>query len=62
MIGFSVVGQCLFYRQNRQIAGILFGKDMIAALDPDEVAEHITKFTLAGLGLGEPYRDPGGQP
>jgi len=60
MIGFSVVGQCLFYRQNRQIAGILFGKETIAALDPDEVAEHITKLTLAGLGLGEPYRDSGG--
>ena len=27
---------------------------------PEEVAEHITKLTLAGLGLGEPYRDPGG--
>jgi AcrR family transcriptional regulator len=62
MIGFSVVGQCLFYRQNRQIAGILFGKEAVAALDPDEVAEHIAKLTLAGLGHGEPYRDPGGAP
>ena len=62
MIAFSIVGQCLFYRQNRHVAGLLFGKDTVAALDPDEVADHITTFTLAGLGLGEPYRDPGGAP
>lgn len=62
MIGFSIVGQCLFYRQNRHVAGLLFGKDTIAALDPDEVADHIAAFTLAALGHGAPLRDPGGEP
>lgn len=59
MIGFSVVGQCLFYRQNRRVSELLFGPDAVAALDADAVADHITRLTLAGLGLAEPYRDPG---
>lgn len=63
MIGFSVVGQCLFYRQNRRVSELLFGADAVNALDADAVADHITRLTLAGLGLAEPYRDlPGGEP
>lgn len=59
MIGFSVVGQCLYYRQNRHVSELLFGAEHVAALDADAVADHITRFTLAALGHGEPYRDPG---
>lgn len=61
MIGFSVVGQLLFYRQNRQIAELLFGKEAVAAIDADALTEHVTRFTLAALGHGEPYRDPEGR-
>ena len=52
LTGFSVIGQCLFYRQNRPVAELIFGKDTIAALDLDAVAGHITRFTLAALGYG----------
>lgn len=55
MIGFSVVGQCLYYRQNRHVSELLFGAEHVAALDADAVADHITRFTLAALGHGEPY-------
>lgn len=57
MIGFSVVGQCLYYRQNRHISEMLFGKKAVAAIDAEAVADHVTRFTLAALGHGEPYRD-----
>ncbi len=57
MIGFSVVGQCLYYRQNRHVSDLLFGAESMAALDADAVADHITRFTLAALGQAEPYRD-----
>jgi TetR/AcrR family transcriptional regulator, regulator of cefoperazone and chloramphenicol sensitivity len=55
MIGFSVIGQCLYYRQNRAVSEMLFGADEVAALSPAMIAEHVTKFTLAALGQGLPY-------
>ena len=60
MFGFSIVGQCLYYRQNRAVSELLFGAEHVAALDADAVADHITRFTLAALGLAEPYRPTGG--
>lgn len=49
MVGFSVIGQLLFYRQNRPIAELIFGKEHVSALTAEMVAEHVTKFTLASL-------------
>jgi len=54
MIGFSVMGQCLFYRQNRPVAELIFGKDAVAALDADAVAAHVVRFTLAAVGHAKP--------
>lgn len=53
MVGFSVVGQCLFYKQNRTIMGMLYAgvDDLTVAV----VTAHITRFTLAALGQAEPY-------
>jgi AcrR family transcriptional regulator len=51
MTGFSVIGQILFYRQNRPVAELIFGKDRVDALDVDAVTEHVTRFTLAALGV-----------
>lgn len=62
MIGFSVIGQCLFYRQNRPIAELIFGKDAVDALDLDAVAAHVVGFTLAALGLGPPLDGRAGSP
>ena len=55
MVGFSVVGQCLFYRQNRTVATLLFGPAAVDALTPDGITEHITRFTFAALGLAGDY-------
>jgi AcrR family transcriptional regulator len=59
MTGFSVMGQCLFYRQNRPVSELIFGKEAVAALDADAVADHVVRFTLAALGHAEPI---GGRP
>ncbi|QEL18106.1 CerR family C-terminal domain-containing protein [Limnoglobus roseus] len=54
MIGFSIMGQILFYKQNRRVAELIFGKEPVAALETESVIEHITQFTLAALGQGPP--------
>jgi AcrR family transcriptional regulator len=51
---FSIVGQCIYYSQNRPIARLLLGEEDHARLEPALVAEHVTRFTLAALGLAEP--------
>jgi hypothetical protein len=51
MTGFSIVGQCLFYKQNRPVAQLLMGERDFATLDADRIAEHVTAFTLRGLGV-----------
>ncbi|MDB5306829.1 MAG: acnR [Gemmataceae bacterium] len=55
MTGFSVMGQILFYRQNRPVAELIFDKEAVDALDAAAVADHVTRFTLAALGLEPPY-------
>lgn len=52
MIGFSVMGQILFYRQNRPVVELIFGKDAVDALDVEMVIDHVTRFTLGALGVG----------
>jgi TetR/AcrR family transcriptional regulator, regulator of cefoperazone and chloramphenicol sensitivity len=54
LIGFSIVGQCLYYRQNKAVAEILMGADAVAKLDVDLLAEHIAAFSLAALGFASP--------
>ena len=54
MVGFSVMGQCLFYRQNRPVAELIFGKGAVESLGVESVADHITQFTLAALGHADP--------
>jgi AcrR family transcriptional regulator len=54
LIGFSIVGQCLYYRQNRAVAEILAGKEAIDRLDAGKIAEHIAGFSLAALGFAPP--------
>ncbi len=54
LIGFSIVGQCLFYRQSRPIGAQLMGVERFEGLTPNIVARHICSFTAAALGLGPP--------
>jgi AcrR family transcriptional regulator len=51
MTGFSIVSQCLYYVQNRPIAKLLVGEEDFAAFTRDHIAEHVTQFSLAALGL-----------
>ena len=55
LIGFSIVGQCLFYRHHRAVAALLVGEEEFARYDVDQVAGHITAFTLRGLGQEEKH-------
>jgi AcrR family transcriptional regulator len=52
LIGFSIVGQCLFYKVHRPVAELLFGKEKYHELDLDRLSEHIGRFSLAALGQG----------
>jgi len=54
LIGFSIVGQCLFYKVHRPIAELLLEADSRAMLTIDVLADHIGRFSLAALGRGEP--------
>jgi AcrR family transcriptional regulator len=51
LIAFSIVGQCLFYRNNRAIAALLVGEKEFERFDAELVANHVTSFTLRALGL-----------
>ncbi len=58
LIAFSIVGQCLFHRLHRPVAAILVGEDLYRSFDVARVADHITRFSLAALGLGPPVVGP----
>ena len=53
------VSQILFYRQNRRVAELIFGKEAVAALGVEAVTEHVTRFTFAALGLAPPINASG---
>lgn len=54
LIAFSIMGQCLYYRQDRHVAEILMGAEAFNRLDSVLLANHIADFTLAALGLAPP--------
>lgn len=49
MTGFSVISQCLFYRQNRPMMGLVFGTEAVSVLTVDMVADHVVRFTLNAI-------------
>lgn len=49
MTGFSVISQCLFYRQNRPMMELIFGKEAVGQLSVEMVADHVVRFTLAAI-------------
>ncbi len=55
MIGFSIIGQVLYYRQNRPISELIFDKPQVDALSEAMVADHIVRFSLAALGYAAPF-------
>lgn len=54
MIGFSVVGQVLFYQLQQPVIRILMGDEGFESLTVEGLTDHITRFCLAALGHGEP--------
>lgn len=54
LIGMSVIGQCLYYRQNRVVSEVLFGKKVTRDMDGEFLAEHIAHLTLAAVGKVSP--------
>jgi AcrR family transcriptional regulator len=49
LVGFSIMGQCLYYRQNRAVSEVLFGRRLLQKLSADELAEHIADFSLKAI-------------
>ncbi len=52
MIGFSVVGQVLFYYVHQPIIRLLIGHAGVQPMPLDQLADHVTRFTLAAIGAG----------
>jgi AcrR family transcriptional regulator len=54
LVAFSIVGQCIFYKVAGPIISGLFGEEELRSYDAEGLAEHITRFSLAALGLERP--------
>ena len=54
LVGISIISQCVIHCQNRPIIEQLAGPENYSHFDADALAEHITNFSLAALGLREP--------
>lgn len=52
LIGFSIVGQVLFYYIHQPVIRLLIGNEAYDKLSVRMLADHITNFSLAGMGLG----------
>jgi AcrR family transcriptional regulator len=46
LVGFSIIGQCLYYRQNRAVGEVLFGPRLMRQFSADDLASHIAEFSL----------------
>jgi AcrR family transcriptional regulator len=58
-IGFSIIGQCVYYRAGRHIVSLMVGEeDRKAHYRPEQLAEHVAQVSLAALGLRPPLAAP----
>jgi hypothetical protein len=57
MTGFSIIGQCLHYRQGRPVLQLLVGPEVFEQFTPEIIADHIAEFSLAALDCAAP-RNP----
>jgi AcrR family transcriptional regulator len=48
-VSLSVIGQCCFYRHARGVITRMFGQGVYADQNIEAIADHVTRFTLAGL-------------
>jgi len=54
MIGFSTVAQVLFYYTHQPIIRVLMRNPEGQSLALEQLADHVTRFTLAAIGAGPP--------
>jgi hypothetical protein len=54
LLGFSIVGQLFHQRVGAQVIRLVVGPEEHDTYDPERLAEHITAFSLAALGVAEP--------
>lgn len=54
LIGFSIVGQCFYHRVARPVVALLVGEEEHRQYDVETLARHISRFSLAAVGLAEP--------
>lgn len=58
-IGLSIIGQCVYYRSSRNILPCIVGEEELRAYyGVEQLAEHISRVSLAALGLGPPLAGP----
>jgi AcrR family transcriptional regulator len=54
-VAMSIIGQCFLYRAAGDVVGMLVPANEIASLHtPTRLADHVTRFTLAALGVAPP--------
>ena len=54
-VAMSIIGQCFLYRAAGDVVGMLVPPGEIATLHtPARLADHVTRFTLAALGVAPP--------
>jgi hypothetical protein len=54
-----VIGQCFLYRAAGDVVGMLVPAGELESLHtPPQIADHVTRFTLAALGAGLPLAAP----
>lgn len=61
LIGFSIVGQCLFHKVHKPVAKLLVGEPTYEAYTVERLADHIARYSLAALGYAEPFAKPAGE-
>jgi AcrR family transcriptional regulator len=54
LIAHSIIGQCVFHRIAQPIVSLLVGEEEYRNYDADRLADHITEFSFAALGLRPP--------
>jgi TetR/AcrR family transcriptional regulator, regulator of cefoperazone and chloramphenicol sensitivity len=45
----SIVGQCLYYRNSREVISRIIGKDYFSDSEIEDIAKHITRFSLNAI-------------
>lgn len=59
LIAASIVGQCLFHQFHWQVMRLLAGEEA-RDWEGQQVADHVTRFSLAALGYAPPWTTPSG--